>query len=271
MGEKNKKYSDKEMKKPKAIFNWSGGKDSSLALHKILQSGEYEISHLVTSVSEKYNRISQHGVRAELLEQQADSIGISLHKLIMPDFPTMETYNQMMSEALSNFKQENIHHSIFGDIFLADLRKYREERLASADFKGIFPLWEIPTKQLAKEFIDLGFKAIIVCIDEKHLDKSFVGREFDQQFLNDLPKNVDPCGEYGEFHSFVYEGPIFQKPIPFNKGEIIYRKYIPQAKQENDTGYTCGTNNIHPTTGFWYCDLISVSEKTLQTIITTNQ
>src|SRR3989304_1609287 len=224
-----------EMKKPKAIFNWSGGKDSSLALYKILQNGEYEISYLVTSVSEKYNRISQHGVRAELLEQQAESIGIPLHKLIMPDFPTMETYNQMMTEALHNFK-------------------------------GIFPLWEISTKQLANEFIDLGFKAIIVCVDEKHLDKKFVGREFDQQFLNDLPKSIDPCGEYGEFHSFVYDGPIFQKPIPFTKGEIVYRKYIPQSKQENDTGYACGTNT-HRATGFWYCDLFSVSEKSLQTTI----
>lgn len=248
------------MKKQKAIFNWSGGKDSSLALHKLLQNYEYDISYLVTSVSEKYNRISQHGVRAELLEQQAESIGIPLHKLIMPDWPTMETYNQMMTDALYNFRQENIHHSIFGDIFLADLRKYREERLASADFKGIFPLWEIPTKQLANEFIDLGFKAIIVCVDEKHLDKSFVGREFDQSFLDDLPVKVDPCGEYGEFHSFVYDGPIFQKPIPFTKGEIVYRKYIPLQQKENNIGYTCGTTRYssgHPATGFWYCDLIS--------------
>lgn len=246
-----------KMKKQKAIFNWSGGKDSSLALHKILQQGEYEISYLVTSVSEKYNRISQHGVRAELLERQAASIGIPLHKLIMPDWPTMETYDKMMADALHNFKQENIHHSIFGDIFLADLRKYREERLALAGFKAVFPLWEISTKQLAKEFIGSGFKAIIVCVDEKHLDKRFAGREFDQQFLNDLPKKVDPCGEYGEFHTFVYDGPIFQKPIPFTKGEIVYRKYTPPPKNENDNiNNNCGVDSQVPATGFWYCDLI---------------
>ncbi|MBI2676031.1 MAG: diphthine--ammonia ligase [Candidatus Aenigmarchaeota archaeon] len=254
------------MTKPKAIFNWSGGKDSSLALHKILQNGEYEIPYLVTSISEKYNRISMHGVRAELLEQQAHSIGIPLHKLVMPDWPTMETYNQMMSDALYNFKQENIHHAVFGDIFLADLRKYREEQLALADFKGVFPLWQLSTKQLAKEFIDLAFKAIIICVDEKHLDQSFAGREFDQHFLNDLPEKIDPCGEYGEFHTFVYDGPIFQKSLQFTKGETVYRKYVPQPKKENDTGYACGTNT-HPTTGFWYCDLISASEKTLQSKI----
>src|ERR1051326_238141 len=231
------------MNKPKAVFNWSGGKDSALALRKLLQSGEFEFSYLVTSVSKQYNRISQHGVRAELLEQQAKSIGISLHKLIMPEFPTMETYNQMMEEALTRFSLKNIHYSIFGDIFLADLRKYREQQLAKANFTAAFPLWEISTKKLAEEFIDSGFKAIIVCIDEKHLDKKFVGREFDREFLNDLPKSVDPCGEYGEFHSFVYEGPIFQKPILFTKGEIVYRKYIPQ--QENTgTEYSCGSNNV---------------------------
>jgi uncharacterized protein (TIGR00290 family) len=244
--------------KPKAIFNWSGGKDSSLALYRVLQQGEYEISNLVTSVSEKYQRVSQHGVRVELLEQQASSIGIPLHKLIMPDFPSMEVYNKMMMDALLNFKKEGIEHSIFGDIFLEDLRKYREDRLALAGFKGIFPLWKISTKELADEVINLGFKAVIVCIDEKHLDKSFVGREFDRQFLNDLPEKVDLCGEYGEFHSFVYDGPIFQKPIPFTKGDILYRKYTPPPKQDTNTDYTCGTANVVPETGFWYCDLIPI-------------
>lgn len=246
--------------KPKAIFNWSGGKDSSLCLYKILQADEYEFSYLLTTVSEKYNRISQHGVRAELLEQQTESIGIPLHQLIMPDTPTMETYNEMMKKTLTEFKEQGISVYIFGNIFLEDLRKYREERLAEMNFTGLFPLWKIPTTQLAQEFIQLGFKTIIVCVDEKHLDKSFVGREFDQSFLNDLPKNVDPCGEYGEFHSFVYDAPIFKKQISFTKGEIVYRKYNPPPKKENDkTSYTCGTNSAHITTGFWYCDLVPVS------------
>ena len=246
------------MKKPKAIFNWSGGKDSSFCLHKILQADEYEISCLVTSISEKFNRISQHGVRAKLLEEQAESINIPLHKLIMPDMPTMETYNAMMKRTLIAFKEQGITASIFGDIFLEDLRKYREERLAELDFKGLFPLWKIPTTELGQEFIQSGFKAVIVCANEKYLDESFVGREFDQSFLNDLPRNVDPCGEYGEFHTFTYDGPIFKKPIVFTKGEKVYRKYNPPAKKENDI-----TNPAHITTGFWYCDLIPVSH-TLQ-------
>ena len=180
----------------------------------------------------------------------------------MPDMPTMGTYNTIMSEVLTKFKKQGVHFSIFGDIFLEDLRKYREGRLAKVDFKGIFPLWLIPTKQLAKEFIDLEFKAVVVCVDEKHLDKSFVGREFDKAFLNDLPENVDPCGENGEFHSFVYDGPIFKKPVDFEMGEIVYRKYSPPKRNEEDNkeSYHCGSNNsIHITTGFWYCDLLQKS------------
>jgi len=247
------------MQNNKAIFNWSGGKDSSLCLYKVLQSGAYNISHLVTTISEQYLRISQHGVRVELLEQQTESIGIPLHKLIMPNNPTMETYNKLMAKALGEFKNQNIHHSIFGDIFLEDLRKYREDRLNMMQFKGIFPLWKISTKKLAKEFIDLGFKAIIVCVDAKHLDKSFVGRNFDESFLNDLPENVDPCGEHGEFHSYVYDGPIFTNPIKIKKGKMVYRKYKPPAKvkKNNKDSYICGANNsTHPETGFWYCDLL---------------
>ena len=142
------------MSKPKAIFNYSGGKDSSLALYKILQNGEYEISCLLTTVSKKYQRISQHGVRVELLEQQAENIGIPLHKLMMPDWPTMEAYNGIMETTLKKFKEQDINFSIFGDIFLEDLRKYREEQLALAGYKGLFPLWKITTKKIAREFID---------------------------------------------------------------------------------------------------------------------
>lgn len=241
-----------------AIFNWSGGKDSSICLYKMLQSKEYNVSYLVTSISERYQRIAQHGVRVELLEQQANNIGIPLHKLVMPDMPTMATYNDIMEKNLKLFKRQGIGLSIFGDIFLEDLRRYREDRLAEVGFRGVFPLWHIPTKQLAREFIDLGFKAVVVCVDEKRLDKHFAGREFNEQFLKDLPEDVDPCGEYGEFHSFVYDGPIFKKPIDIEKGEIVYRKYEPPKKDEDGTqSYTCGSNNSAPiTTGFWYCDLL---------------
>lgn len=243
------------MEKQKAIFNWSGGKDSSLALYKTLQGGSYEVAYLVTSVSEKYQRISQHGVRVELLKEQAESIGIPLRQLVMPDWPSMETYNQMMKEALAGFKEEGTCHAIFGDIFLEDLRRYREERLSRAGFTGVFPIWKVPTDQLASEFIQAGFKAVIVCVDEKHLDKSFVGRDFNQAFLHDLPDGIDPCGEYGEFHSFVYDGPLFRRPIPFARGEVVYRRYTPPPRPDNWEGYTCGTGEVHAT-GFWYCDLL---------------
>jgi len=222
----------------------------------VLKAGEFEVSSLLTTVSEKYQRISQHGVRVELLERQAKSLGLKLHKAMVSEWPTMESYNELMSQTLKQFKKENIEVSIFGDIFLEDLRKYREEKLAEVGFNGVFPLWKLPTDQLAREFVELGFKAVIVCVDENHLDESFAGREFDESFLKNLPEGVDPCGEYGEFHSFVYEGPIYSKPIPFSRGEVVYRKYEPKRNTEGAAdGYECGTDQM-PATGFWYCDLI---------------
>lgn len=203
------------MDKPKAIFNWSGGKDSSLALYKSLQSNEYEISYLLTTVSSGPKRIIQHGVREELLDLQADSIGIPLYKLFLPENPDMDTYNSLIKETLIKFKEKNIHTGIFGDIFLEDLRKYREEKLAEVNVKADFPIWKISSSDLIKEFINLGFKAVVVCVNENNLDKSFAGREIDTDFVNDLPADVDPCGENGEYHSFVYDGPIFKKPVVF--------------------------------------------------------
>ena len=199
----------------KAIFNWSSGKDSALALYKTLQNSEIEIVSLLTSVNKKYNRISMHGVRTELLEQQAKSIGLPLHIMEIPEMPSMEDYEKVMQETLTKFKEKGVTHSIFGDIFLEDLRKYREEKLAEIQLEAIFPLWKIPTKDLIHEFLDLGFKTIVVCVNERNLDKSFVGRIIDAQFIADLPDNVDVCGENGEFHTFTFDGPIFKKPIEF--------------------------------------------------------
>jgi uncharacterized protein (TIGR00290 family) len=229
--------------KKKAIFNWSGGKDSSLSLYHLLQSQEYDIRYLITSVNSKFKRISMHGVRQELLRRQAESIGIPLHMVMVPEMPTMEIYNDLMEQTLKEFKQEGIDHSVFGDIFLEDLKKYREERLARVGMKGVFPIWKIPSQQLVREFIDLGFKAVLVCVDEKVLDRSFAGRPLDDALLKDLPSNVDPCGENGEYHSFVYDGPIFHHPIAFDLGEVVHRDYAAPSAP--------GTQ-----TGFWYCDLI---------------
>lgn len=239
----------------KALFNWSSGKDSALALYKIQQNPEFKIDCLLTSVNQQFQRISMHGVRVELLEQQAKSIGIPLEIMQIPEMPTMEVYENVMQETLEKLKQKGITHSIFGDIFLEDLRKYREDKLATMGFEGVFPLWKIPTKDLIQEFISLGFKTIVVCVNEKYLDKSFVGRIIDQQFIDDLPENVDVCGENGEFHTFSFDGPIFQKPIDFEIGEIVYRKYEKPKQESSNTA--CDTNDTTAYDyGFWYCDLI---------------
>ncbi|MDP5198939.1 diphthine--ammonia ligase [Flavobacterium sp. DG2-3] len=240
----------------KALFNWSSGKDSALALYKTLQNSEFQIECLLTSVNQQYQRISMHGIRVELLQKQAESIGIPLKILEVPEMPTMEVYEKVMTETLTELKQNGITHSIFGDIFLEDLRQYRENQLAKIGFTGVFPIWKIPTPDLIHEFISLGFKTIVVCVNEKYLDKSFVGRIIDQDFINDLPENVDVCGENGEFHTFTFDGPIFSKPIDFEIGEIVYRKY--EKSERQDSSDTACDNNDETAFdfGFWYCDLI---------------
>jgi uncharacterized protein (TIGR00290 family) len=243
--------------KKKAIFNWSSGKDSALALYKILQDPEFEISCLLTSVNQQYQRVSMHGVRIELLEQQAKSIGLPLEIMQIPEMPTMEVYENVMRNTLDKLKSQGVTHSVFGDIFLEDLRKYREDKLAEIGFEGVFPLWKTPTKDLIQEFIDLGFKTIVVCVNERNLDKSFVGRIIDQDFINDLPEDVDVCGENGEFHTFTFDGPIFSKPIDFEIGEVVYRKYE-KPKEEDISDNACDTNATDAFDfGFWYCDLVS--------------
>ncbi|MFB9080535.1 diphthine--ammonia ligase [Flavobacterium procerum] len=240
----------------KAIFNWSSGKDSALALYKIQQNPDYKIEYLLTSVNQKYQRISMHGIRTELLEAQAQSIGLPLRIMEIPEMPSMEVYEDVMNKTLSDLKNQGINYAVFGDIFLEDLRKYREEQLAKIGFEGIFTLWKIPTKELIEEFISLKFKTIVVCVNERYLDKSFVGRIIDQDFLNDLPENVDVCGENGEFHTFTFDGPLFSKPIDFEIGETVYRKYE-KPKNVESTNKACDTNAESAFDfGFWYCDLI---------------
>jgi uncharacterized protein (TIGR00290 family) len=241
--------------KNKAIFNWSSGKDSALALYKTLKNSDIEIISLLTSVNTKFNRISMHGVRRELLIEQVRSIGLPLHIIEIPEMPSMEVYEQAMSVTLNHFKEKKVTHAIFGDIFLEDLRQYREEKLAEIQMKALFPLWKIPTKSLIQEFIALGFKTIVVCVNERNLDQSFVGRVIDKQFIEDLPKDVDVCGENGEFHTFTFDGPIFSKPILFDLGEIVYKKY--KKPKEDPSNKACDTNDDSVFDyGFWYCDLI---------------
>lgn len=245
--------------KKKAIFNWSSGKDSALALYKVLRDPNFEISCLLTSVNTQFKRISMHSVRVELLQKQAESIGIPLEIMYIPEMPTMEVYENVMTNTLTKLKASGNTHSIFGDIFLEDLRKYREEKLATMGFLGHFPLWNSPTKELIQEFINLGFKTIVVCVSERHLDKSFVGRIIDQRFIDDLPDTVDPCGENGEFHTFTFDGPLFSTPILFNVGEIVYRKYDKPAEESSSTACDTGSNAPYDF-GFYYCDLVPLEE-----------
>jgi uncharacterized protein (TIGR00290 family) len=182
------------------------------------------VLELLTTVTEDYDRISIHGVRCVLLEQQARSLGFPLEEMLISKGASDEEYGREMLRILTRRLASGVFSVVFGDIFLEDVRKYREQTLMKIGMKGIFPLWKRDTRQLARTFIDLGFKAVITCVDSKSLGKDFVGREFDRQFLADLPFNVDPCGENGEFHSFVYDGPIFSERIFFTKGEIVLRE-----------------------------------------------
>ena len=205
----------------KVLFSWSGGKDSALALYEISQNQGYEIASLLTTVTEGYNRISMHGVPEALLEQQASSIGLPLSKVFISKNSSNEEYDSKMKEVVQKFQESGVSAVVFGDIFLEDIRKYREGNLAKIGVKGVFPLWK--KESLPQMFIDLGFKAIVTCIDAKVLDKKFAGKMFDKKFLAELPATVDPSGENGEFHSFVFEGPIFQRKIPFKIGEVVER------------------------------------------------
>ena len=209
--------------KEKIIVSWSGGKDCALALYAIKKKKKYEVLSLLTTITKNYGRISMHGVRQILLERQAQSLDLPLHKIFISKNTVNEEYESQMREALSRYLMSGISSVIFGDIFLEEVKKVREDNLSKVRMKGSFPIWKKNTKKLAREFIDLGFKAIITCVDSHALDRSFVGRVFDRQFISKLPPGVDPCGENGEFHTFVYDGPIFKKQVRYRIGKVILR------------------------------------------------
>jgi uncharacterized protein (TIGR00290 family) len=207
----------------KIVVSWSGGKDSALALYELRKSGNFDVTALITTVTEDYGRISMHGVRRSLLESQAEACGIPLRVILISKTSSNEEYETRMRLALESYRERGVTSVAFGDIFLDDLRMYREGNLARVGMKGLFPLWKRDTREMAGTFIDLGFKAITTCLDSKALQATFVGRQFDREFLSELPEAIDPCGENGEFHSFTYAGPIFQGEIAFEKGEIVLR------------------------------------------------
>lgn len=212
--------------KPKAVMSWSGGKDSSMTLHEVLNQGDLEVVSLLTTVSGEYGRISHHGVRERLLDEQAAAIGIPLHKVILPTMDSHacsnSVYEEVMKEAMQRYINHGVEKVVFGDIYLEDLRKYRENNLSKVGMSGVFPLWKRNTTKLVRAWREVGFRAFVCCA-EWMLDESFVGVELDDDFVMRLPPNVDPCGENGEFHSFVFDGPIFDTPVPVRVGSKVVR------------------------------------------------
>jgi uncharacterized protein (TIGR00290 family) len=217
-----------------ALLAWSGGKDSALALYELTRPGSMEVVALLTTVTEGYDRISMHGVRRELLAEQAQALGYPLEQVNIPQQCTNEIYEQRMQQALEKYHRAGIRQCAFGDLFLEDVRAYREERLSRIGMRGIFPLWGRNTTEAARQFVQLGFRAIVVCVDTQALDGAYAGREYDDAFLNELPPGVDPCGENGEFHTLVYAGPVFRRPIQVERGEKVLRDHR-----------------------FYYCDLVA--------------
>jgi uncharacterized protein (TIGR00290 family) len=205
------------------LFCWSGGKDSAMALHTLLQQQTLRVTALLTTVTEGYDRIAMHGVRRELLQRQAESLRLPLHEVCIPPQCVNPVYEARMEEALRLFYNHGVRKVAFGDIFLEDLRAYREKNLARIGMTALFPIWKRDTRELIQFFHQQRFRAIAVCVDTKVLDPSFAGRELDDSFFRDLPPRADPCGENGEFHTFVFDGPIFQSPIPVRTGDVVNR------------------------------------------------
>jgi len=234
------------MEKKQALFNWSGGKDSTLALHKVLEEKELAVNYLLTTLSDAYNRVSMHGVREELLVAQAESIGIPLYQVRLAESPQMDEYEETMELHLNKLKLEGITTSVFGDIFLEDLKIYREKKLSEIGMEAVFPLWKKDTRAILKEFLALGYKTVVVCA-QRGLE-TFCGRVIDENFIDDLPEGIDPCGENGEFHTFVFDGPLFKHPVDFVTGEKVYKTYAsPSGSTDEPAGY-------------WYIDLVPYTE-----------
>jgi uncharacterized protein (TIGR00290 family) len=209
---------------PKLFLSWSGGKDSVLALRALRQSDQYHVVGLLTTFTEDFERVSMHGVRRTLLRAQANAIGIPLIEIYISKHTTNNEYEATMTAAMLDAKAQAVHHIAFGDLYLEDVRAYREETLAKINMLPVFPMWGRDTTPLAQEFIDSGFEAVVVCVDSQQLDGSFVGRDYNHHFLADLPNDVDPCGENGEFHTLVHDGPTFTWPVPIRKGDIVLRE-----------------------------------------------
>lgn len=206
-----------------ALFCWSGGKDSALALHELRREGRFEVVALATTVTAGYDRISIHGVRRALLEAQARALGLPLATAEIAPHADNAAYEAAMGALFRGFRERGVRHVVFGDLYLEDVRRYREGLAARAGLAPLFPLWGRDTREVAQEFIRLGYRAVTVCVDTRALSGAFAGRDYDAAFLRDLPPDVDPCGEDGEFHTFVHDGPPFREPLRFARGEVVLR------------------------------------------------
>jgi uncharacterized protein (TIGR00290 family) len=243
--------------KEKIIFCWSGGKDSALALNRILRDGRYEVVSLLTTCNDHFQRVSMHGVRVELLDQQAVALDLPLEKVFVSQRGSNEEYQQKMSACLLAHQARGVSACAFGDIFLEDLKLWREKNLQKVGLHGIFPLWKNNTRELIREFFTLGFGTVICCVNDAYLGEDAVGRTIDENFIASLPPEVDPCGENGEFHSFAFAGPVFKKPVRFTVGEKIYRPV--EAAHPADGNSSCiFPSGPRETKGFWFSDLLPV-------------
>jgi uncharacterized protein (TIGR00290 family) len=213
----------KAKKTMKILLSWSSGKDSAWALHVLNEQHPNAVQALLTTINEAVDRVAMHGVREEILQAQAEAVGLPLWRVPLPDQCGNDVYDARMRDACIRAAAEGFTHVAFGDLFLQDIRQYREARLAGTGLTPLFPLWHLPTDALARRMIAAGLRARLSVVDTRVLEASFAGREFDAALLADLPAHVDPCGERGEFHSCVYEGPMFRSPIPLEAGECVNR------------------------------------------------
>lgn len=220
-----------------AYFNWSSGKDSAYALYNVQQEDYYDIKELLISVNSSLDRVTMHGLRRSVLLRQLESLNIPFSFLELPENPTMEAYGDLMRSQIAKYKDQGLLNAGFGDILLEDLKKYREQQLSSEGVEAFFPLWNMNTTQLISNFIQEGFKTIVVAVNGDKLDKSFAGRIIDESFINDLPDEVDPCGENGEFHTFCFDGPVFNKPVSFQLGEIVTKSYPSPVEEAKSVVY----------------------------------
>jgi uncharacterized protein (TIGR00290 family) len=211
------------MIRPKALLSWSSGKDAAWALHTLRQAAEVEVVGLLTTTNAAFDRVAMHGVRAVLLEAQAEAAGLPLWKVPLPWPCPNEAYEALMAQACARAVAEGIGAMAFGDLFLEDVRDYRIQKLAATGLQPLFPIWNPDTAALAQAMVAAGLKATLTCVDPRALEASFAGRAFDAQLLADLPASVDPCGERGEFHTFVWDGPMFRHPVPVRRGEVVER------------------------------------------------